>query len=262
MVEMFGVSVGTGGVGVGVLVGRGGGVFVSGMGCGVSEAGGVITFVGVEIGVGGVGFCGVGVAERVGVGVGVAVGVCDGVGVFVDDDDGVDIEVGVGCVSGEGASVGSGVVASVEFGWGVSIAGVALGLALGLAVAVGDSRPVRPEGMSCSTVGRDVWGGATGAFLVVSSVGGAVRSDGLRGVDVGDWVCVGVGSGRMDEPVTAGKMFFWKRPAIKSANNRTATVGASQLNVRLMAGRLKRERLAVGRLATAVRNTERPGRRP
>ncbi len=84
--------------------------------------------------------------------------------------------------------------------------------------------------------------------------------DEVGGISVGDWV--GPGSGRMDEPGAMGKMLSRKRPVSKSANSRTATVGASQLNVRPKAGRLKRERLVDARVAAAVRKAERPGRSP
>ncbi len=138
-------------MGVGVLVGRSCGVFVIGMGSGVSGAGGVLTIGGVEIGVG--------VAERVGVVVSVAVGVCDGLGVLVDD--GVVIEVCVGCVSGDGLEVDSGGVALIESCWGVPAAGLALVLT---GAAVGDTRPVNPEGMSFSSVGRAISSGAMAVF--------------------------------------------------------------------------------------------------
>ena len=140
--ELFGVRVSAGGV----AVGRGGGVFETGMGCGVSEAGGVITLGGVTVGGLVAGFGGMGVAERVGVVVSVAVGVCDGLGVLEDDDD------GVGCVSGDGLGVGSGGAASL----GSGVCGSAVGLTLVLAGVVGDFRSVRPERISCSVAGRAV----------------------------------------------------------------------------------------------------------
>ncbi len=125
---VIGSGTGSGGVGLGVIMGVGVGVIlgvgvgvISGVGVGV----GVIPGVGVGVGV----IPGVGVGVIPGVGVGVGVGVIPGVGVGVGVIPGVGVGVGVipgvgvgvGVIPGVGVGVIPGVGVTVRVGVGVGV---------------------------------------------------------------------------------------------------------------------------------------------